>query len=156
MTSEYLKSEINKIMTNKDWSFPLNHAMVAAYILANFKGINLKIFDMTTTGSALCDYNIIATAGNPTQSKAMIDAIASSLRDLGANILSTEGYETADWILVDTGDVIVHVFHEASRGIYDLDMIFAKNAQVKIPDEFYFGKPQEKVETKDSTLKNYF
>lgn len=152
--NEYILNEVNKVITNSKFEFPLNHAMATAWILANFKGDNLKIFDMRKT-SALCDYSIIATSQNATQARAMIDEVSQNLKNQGAHIVSYEGYESADWILLDTGDIIVHVFNGPARDVYDLDMVYAKNAQVKIPEEFYFGKPASTSNEKPD-LKGFF
>lgn len=152
--NEYIQGEVNKVISNTAFEFPLNHAMASAWILANFKGDNLKIFDMRKT-SSLCDFSIIATAQNATQARAMSEEIAVNLKNQGAHIVSYEGYESADWILLDTGDIMVHVFNGPSRDVYDLDMIYAKNPQVRIPEEFYFGKPTT-VSTEKPDLKGYF
>lgn len=152
--SEYVLSEVSKVVQNPSFEFPLNHAMASAWIVANFKGENLKIFDLRKS-SALCDYSIIATAQNATQARAMVDEISANLKNVGASLVSYEGYESADWILLDTGDIIVHVFNGTARDVYDLDMIFMKNPQVKIPEEFYFGKPTN-VATEKPDLKGYF
>jgi ribosome-associated protein len=152
--NEYVQSEVNKVITNSTFEFPLNHAMASAWILANFKGDNLKVFDMRKSTS-LCDYSIIATAQNATQCRAMIDEVSTNLKNQGANILSYEGYESADWILLDTGDIMVHVFNGPARDVYDLDMIYAKNTQVKIPEEFYFSKPASTSNEK-ADLKGFF
>jgi ribosome-associated protein len=154
MASEYIQNEVNKVISNPSFEFPLNHAMASAWIMANFKGDNLKIFDLRKS-SALVDYAILATAQNPTQARAMVDEISSNLKNHGAHIVSYEGYESADWILLDTGDVMVHVFNGPSRDVYDLDMIYAKNAQVIIPEEFYFSS-QTAAHSKAIDLKNYF
>jgi ribosome-associated protein len=153
-TNEYVQSEVKKIISNESFEFPLNHAMASAWVMANFKGDNLKIFDMRKS-SSLCDYSVIATAQNTTQARAMADEIAVSLKLNGANIISFEGYENADWILLDTGDIFVHVFNGPARDVYDLDMVYAKSPQVKIPEDFYFGKPTE-VSTEKADLKGYF
>ncbi|MGE3610911.1 MAG: ribosome silencing factor [Bacteriovoracaceae bacterium] len=152
--NEYVQNEVNKIITNKAYDFPLNHAMAATWILANFKGDNLKIFDMKKS-SSLCDYSILATAQNATQARAMVDEISANLKLQGASIVSYEGYEGADWILLDTGDIIVHVFNGPARDVYDLDIVYGRNPQVKIPEEFYFGKPTT-VSTEKPDLKGYF
>lgn len=152
--NEYVQSEVNKVITNKAFEFPLNHAMATAWILANFKGDNLKVFDMRKT-SALCDYSILATAQNATQARAMIDEVSANLKNQGAHIVSYEGYEGADWILLDTGDIMIHVFNGPARDVYDLDMIYARNAQVKIPEEYYFGKPTSTSNEK-ADLKGFF
>jgi ribosome-associated protein len=154
MANEYVQSEIKKVIFNTAFEFPLNHAMASAWVLANFKGDNIKIFDMRKTTS-LCDYTVLATAQNATQARAMADEIAQNLKLNGANVISYEGHESADWILLDTGDVIVHVFNGPARDVYDLDMIFAKNTQIKIPEEFYFGKPTN-VSTERPDLKGFF
>ena len=152
--NEYVNSEVNKVINNASYEFPLNHAMASAWMIANYKGENLKIFDLRKT-SALCDYSIIATAQNATQARALVDEISNNLKAVGANIVSYEGYEGADWILLDTGDIIVHIFNGPARDVYDLDMIFARAPQVKIPEEFYFGKPTQ-VSTEKADLKGYF
>lgn len=152
--NEYVQNEVNKIISNKAFEFPLNHAMASAWIVANFKGENLKIFDLRKS-SALCDYSILATAQNATQARAMVDEISGNLKNNGASIVSYEGYESADWILLDTGDIIVHIFNGPARDVYDLDMVLVKNAQVKIPEEFYFGKPTS-TSTEKADLKGYF
>lgn len=152
--NEYVQSEVKKVISNTSFEFPLNHAMASAWILANFKGDNLKIFDMRKS-SSLCDFSVIATAQNPTQARAMIDEVAANLKEQGANIISYEGYDSADWILLDTGDIIIHVFIGPARDIYDLDMVYSKNAQVKIPEEFYFAKPAQ-VSSEKSDLKGFF
>lgn len=150
--NEYVQTEVKKVMGN--FEFPLNHAMASAWILANFKGDNLKIFDMKKSTS-LCDFAVMATAQNATQARAMIDEVSVRLKECGANILSYEGYEGADWILLDTGDIMIHVFNGPARDVYDLDLVYAKNPQVKIPEEFYFGKPTE-VSKEKADLNGYF
>jgi ribosome-associated protein len=154
MANEYVQSEVKTIISNPGYEFPLNHAMAAAWIVANFKGDNLKVFDLKKS-SSLFDYSVLATAQNATQARAMVDEISHSLKNNGANIVSYEGYESADWILLDTGDIVVHIFNGPARDVYDLDMILAKNSQIKIPEEFYFGKPTT-VSNEKPDLKGYF
>lgn len=152
--NEYVQNEVSKVISNSSFEFPLNHAMASAWIIANFKGDNLKIFDMRKT-SSLCDYSIIATAQNVTQARSMIDEVSNNLKNQGANVLSYEGYESADWILLDTGDIMIHVFHGPSRDVYDLDTVYLKNPQIKIPDDFYFAKPTS-VTSDKTDLKGFF
>lgn len=152
--NEYVQSEVKKVLSTPGFEFPLNHAMAASWIVANFKGENLKIFDLRKT-SSLCDYAILASAQNATQARAMVDEISANLQHNGAKILSYEGYESADWILLDTGDIIVHIFNGHARDVYDLDMVLVRSPQVKIPEDYYFGKPTS-VATEKSDLKGYF
>lgn len=150
--NEYVQLEAKKIFDNKSYEFPKNQAMVAAWIAAHFKGEGLKIFDMSKHGS-ICDCSVLVTALNPTQARSMADEISANLKHLGADLYSYEGYESADWILLDFGDTIVHIFQLAARDVYDLDLVFAKHPQIQIPEEFYFGKP---AESKKDDLKGYF
>lgn len=142
------------ILGNAKWAYPLDVAMLSARILADFKGENLKVFHMSG-GTALCDYNVLANAQNPTQARAAADEIGRQLRQAGHRIVSMEGYETADWILLDAGDVIVHVFQDPAREVYGLDTVFARNPVVSIPEEFYFGAARPAAGG-DSDLKGYF
>jgi ribosome-associated protein len=154
MANEYIQDEVKKVISNPTFEFPLNHAFASAWILANFKGDNLKVFDLRKS-SSLFDFSILATAQNSTQARAMADEISFNLKQHGAHMVSYEGYESADWILLDTGDIIVHIFTGPARDVYDLDMILAKNPQVKIPEDFYFGRPTS-VSTEKADLKGYF
>ena len=153
MANEFLQIEVNKISQDGRWAFPLNLAMTAAYVMAHFKGENLKILDMTNK-SSLCDFNILATAQNVMQARSMADELASQFRAIGTNVRSMEGYGSADWILIDTGDVIVHIFQEGTRDLYALDIVFAEAATVAIPSEFYFSGPVGK--TQEENLKGFF
>lgn len=153
MTTD-LNPDYKNIVKNKDWEFPLNHAMLATRIIADFKGENLKIFDMTK-GGIMCDFNVVATAQNPTQAKSMVDEMSRTFRKLDVRIQSVEGYGSADWILLDTGDIIVHVFQVTTRDVYDLDHVFGERPLVKIPEEFYFGAAASGKKENDN-LKGFF
>ncbi len=154
MSQGHAYAQIQAILENPDWAYPLNHALAAAWVAAHLKGENLKIYDMSGT-SALCDYNVLATAQNPTQARAMVDHLSRAYREKGAKIISHEGYESADWILLDTGNVIFHVFQEAARDIYSLDHVYRSCSLVPIPDDFYFGAQKPSL-ADDSSLKGYF
>jgi ribosome-associated protein len=154
MSNQFVEKEITKIMNEYKEEYPKNVALACAWIIANFKGINIKIFDMSNS-SSLCDYNIIASAQNTIQSKAMVDVLVPSLRHTEVEVRSVEGVDEAEWILVDAGDVIVHLFLETSRDIFDLDMLWKNQKQIQIPEEYYFGTPQTETAHSDPT-NNYF
>lgn len=153
MSNPYIQKEIAKIIESNE--YPQNIALASAWIIANFKGINIKIYD-AQKDSSLCDYNVIASAENITQSRAMVDEIIKNLKSVGqVDVLSLEGLSTSEWILLDVGDVIIHVFQDISRDIYDLDTLWAHNPQVDIPQEYYFGAEMEVKKPEDPT-DNYF
>jgi ribosome-associated protein len=154
MANEIVTQEFNKIFKNDKFEYPLNLAMGCAYIAANYKGFNLKMYDFEQT-SSLCDFAILVSANNPNQAKTMIDEILYNAKRNGSEMVSLEGLEEMNWVLLDLGDVIVHVFMESAREIYDLDTLWVKRKQVKIPDEYYYSTTDVKPKKEDPT-ENYF
>lgn len=151
----YVQNEVKKIIEDKNFEFPLNLAMASAWILAHFKGINLKVFE--ARGSSLCDYNIIASAMNEVQARSMVEEIQVHLKaQAGTKTFSLEGMDEAEWILLDLGDIIVHVFLETTRDIFDLDTLWKDYKQIAIPQEYYFASKDQVSTTKDDSPENYF
>lgn len=155
MSNPYVAKEVAKIIEEKKDNYPDNIALASAWVLAHFKGINIKIYDATEC-SSLCDYNVIASAENTTQAKAMVDELVRNLKEHGHEIVSLEGMGEAEWILLDMGDVIIHIFQEVSRDIFDLDSLWREGKQLDIPQEYYFGKSEADTEEKKDPALNYF
>src|SRR5690554_6894484 len=130
MANEFVKKEVSKIFEGTEPEAK-KMALAAAWIIANYKGVNIKIYDAKES-SSLCDYNVIATAQNVTQAKTIIDEIQHNLKQRGAKILSVEGITDGAWMLLDAADVIVHVFQEIPRDIFDLDKLWSGYPQVEI------------------------
>lgn len=80
----------------------------------------IKIGDV----SSLCDYFVIATGSSSRQVKAIADSVEDKLTENGIEPRAKEGYETQSWILLDYGDIIVHVFDEENRGFYNLEKLW--------------------------------
>lgn len=74
--------------------------------------------------SSLCDYFVIATASSSRQVKAIADNVQDALTEHGIEPKSKEGYDTQTWILLDYGDIMVHVFNEETRGFYNLEKLW--------------------------------
>lgn len=155
MANPYVQKEVAKIYNEQDIEFPKNVALAAAWIVANFKGVNIKIFDVKES-SSLCDYNIIASMQNTTQARAITDELTFNIKQNGGSILSLEGLSDAEWILVDAGDVIVHLFQETARDVFDLDSLWKDFPQVEIPSEYYFGSPEVEAPRVEDPTENYF
>lgn len=153
MANEYIDKKVSEIISSDNFEYPLNLAMASAWILAEFKGVNLKIFDMSET-SSLADYYILANASNPTQSRAMADELTYQLKKHNSTLSSVEGLQDAEWVLIDAGDIIVHVFDDALRPVYDLDGLWKDHPKVKIPEEYYFSSSDS--ENKVEETKGYF
>ena len=149
MVKGHSSKEIDKIIHNKKLEFPKNFALACARILADFKGINLKIIDMKKT-SSLADYYVLASAENTTTARSMSEGIQFHLKRHQRPILSVEGVESAEWVLLDFGDLIVHVFQETIRDIFDLDHLWRDNPTVPIPQEYYFSDQETESETESA------
>lgn len=104
---------------------------MAAAAAQSKKGQNLTIIDLDGE-SSYTDYLLIVTAYSDRQTRAVADAVAEVMKaELGERPLSREG--DGGWILLDFGDVVIHVFHEDTRAFYDLDRLWAKAPRIPVP-----------------------
>ena len=85
--------------------------------------------------TSFADFFILCSGSNQRQIQAICDEVLKVMKLRGERPNSLEGYENAEWILVDFGDLLVHIFSEKSRTYYDLDRLWRDAAQVKIPAE---------------------
>jgi ribosome-associated protein len=81
--------------------------------------------------TSFTDFFIICTAANSRQAQAISDEVAAELRRAGHLPLNIEGYDHAEWVLVDFGDFIVHVFQEKTRTFYDLERLWRQAKTVE-------------------------
>ncbi len=99
-----------------------------------------KAFDLTALDlreiASFADYFIIAGGANTRQVQAISDEINEQLKkQLNVKVLRIEGYNTGEWILLDYGDFIVHIFEEKAREFYDLARLWRDAKKVEIPEE---------------------
>ena len=112
----------------------LELARTAVQILDKKKGMDLKLIGIRDI-SVLADYFVIATGTSSTHVKALADEVEFQLKEEhGVPAEHTEGYRSNSWILLDYGNVIVHVFTEESRAFYDLDRLWQDGENVDISD----------------------
>ena len=104
-------------MTSKDL------AKIALSGLEDKKAQDIKIIDISEV-SVMADYFIIASGSNRNQVQAMADNVEEKLHDAGINPRQIEGYSSANWILMDFNDIIVHIFNEEDRLFYNLEKIW--------------------------------
>ncbi|MEE0420915.1 MAG: ribosome silencing factor [Lachnospiraceae bacterium] len=97
------------------------------------KAGDIKVINIEEV-SVMADYFIIASGTNRNQVQAMADNVDETLSKAGINPRQVEGYQTANWILMDYGDVIVHVFDEENRLFYDLERIWRDGKSVAVED----------------------
>ena len=98
----------------------LQAAMDAANALDQKFGKDIVLLDISGV-STVADYFIITDAGNPNQVQAMVGGVEEAMDKCGIRLHHIEGRERADWVLMDFGDIIVHIFNEESRAFYDLE-----------------------------------
>lgn len=94
----------------------------------------LKVRDLTI----LTDYFVIASGTSSTHVKSLAEEVEFQLGQQGVKPLRTEGYDTKSWILLDYGEVIVHVFYPEARNFYDLEHLWADSEEVD-PAEYLSG-----------------
>ncbi|MEY8337278.1 ribosome silencing factor [Lachnospiraceae bacterium 62-35] len=95
----------------------------AVFALEEKKGGDVKIIDIHEV-TVLADYFIIADGSNANQVQSMADNVQEVLGKRGYSCRQIEGYQTANWILMDYGDIIIHIFCKEDRLFYDLERIW--------------------------------
>ncbi len=105
-------------------------AKLAIEALEEKKAEDIRVIDISQV-SVIADYFIIAGGNNRSQIQALCDNVEEKLGRAGHPVRQAEGYDTANWILMDFGDVIVHVFDKENRLLYDLERIWRDGRQVK-------------------------
>jgi ribosome-associated protein len=84
--------------------------------------------------TSFADVFVLATAASDRQGRAIADAVREAARQCGMTLLGTEGYEDGRWILIDGGDVVVHVFIREAREHYDLDRLWGDAEHIELPE----------------------
>jgi len=105
----------------------------AARIASSKKARDIVGLDLRDVAS-FTDYFLISTGNNARHVQTIADSIEEDLRTAGRRPLHTEGYSAAEWILLDYGDFIVHVFNPTSRKFYDLERLWRDARRLALPD----------------------
>ncbi|MBS5646798.1 MAG: ribosome silencing factor [Lachnospiraceae bacterium] len=108
-------------------------AKLAYDALADKKAQDIKIINIEGV-SVIADYFIIASGTNHNQVQAMADSVDEALHKAGYPAKQTEGYQSANWILLDYGDIIVHVFDTENRLFYDLERIWRDGKEIQVEE----------------------
>ena len=111
------KGKVGIVMNTKEM------ALLAVNALEDKKAEDVRIIDISEI-STIADYYIIADGSNKSQIQAMADNVSEILGRAGVNLRQMEGYQNANWILMDFQDVIVHIFDRENRLFYDLERIW--------------------------------
>lgn len=108
-------------------------AKIAYNALSDKKGKDIKIIDITGI-SVLADYFIIANGNSDSQVNALVDNVEEELHKAGYPLRQREGQTSGSWVLLDFGDIIVHVFDKENRLFYDLERIWKDGKNVEIDE----------------------
>jgi len=106
---------------------------LAVSALEDKKAEDIKIIDISEV-TVIADYFIIAGGNNKNQIQAMCDNLEEKLAGSGYSLKQKEGYDTANWILMDFIDIIVHIFDKENRLLYDLERIWRDGKQISVSE----------------------
>ena len=122
-------------MQDKEVMVPaVERAVKCAAFALDKKALDVKVLEIKNI-SSIADYLVLATGRSDRQVQAMADSVKQGLKPIDQAI-DTEGYDEGRWVVVDYGDVIVHLFQEDVRKIYNLDDLWGRAPQIEIPEEF--------------------
>lgn len=121
-------------MTNRSWDREAIASLVqvAARAAADKKATDIVALDVAST-LVVTDYFVIATGANDRQVHAIAEAIEDALREAGVKPIGREGEGELRWVLLDFGDLVVHVFQPAEREFYRLDRLWSDAPRVELP-----------------------
>lgn len=105
------------------------------------KGEDIVILEMDKNSGAFTDYFIVCSGTNPRQLQAIADDVQKQMEEIGQRPNSVEGYNQAEWVLLDYVDFVLHIFSERARKFYDLERLW-KSARKLTPADL--AKPAAK------------
>lgn len=113
--------------------------------LEDVKASDIRVFD-TSKLSDLFDRVIIATGNSNRQTKSLAMSVKVAVKEKGGEVISVEGLETGEWVLVDCGDIVVHILQPALRSYYQLEGMWGdKPVRVKLGH----SKPSKRFASED-------
>lgn len=106
-------------------------ALLAVQALEDKKAEDVCVIDISEV-SVVADYFIIAGGNNKSQIQALSDTVEEKLGKAGYPLRQIEGYQNANWVLLDFGDIIIHIFDRENRLFYDLERIWQDGKKVDL------------------------
>jgi ribosome-associated protein len=122
--------------------------------LEDVKAQDIKVFN-TSHLTELFDRVIVASGTSNRQTKALANSVREKVKEAGGDIVSTEGEETGEWVLVDCGDAIVHILQPALRQYYNLEEIWGdKPVRIKLANNSGFSgaRPSEPMDEDEEDI----
>ena len=113
--------------------------------LEDVKGRDIIVFN-TARMPSMFERVVIASGDSTRQVKALADRVQGKVRESGARVYGVEGEASGEWVLVDLGDVVVHIMHPAVRSFYNLEEVWGgKPVRMKKPKPLKPKKPHAKA-----------
>ena len=116
------------------------------------KAEDISVLQLDEQASGFTDYFVLCSGTNPRQVQAIADEVDEELSAAGVEPKHREGYEQADWVLIDYVDFVVHVFSEKARKFYDLERLW-KTATRLEPSDLKSAPRKRKAEAKSAAPK---
>jgi len=112
-----------------------DRALACTRALLDRKAYDLVVLE-TGRVSSIADYFVICSGRSDTQVQALAEAVEGQMALGGVRPLSVEGFPHGQWVLVDYGDVVVHIFYVPVRQFYDLERLWTRATRVELPEPF--------------------
>lgn len=109
---------------------PKEIAKSIAKLASDKKAEDIVVLDMRKVVN-YCDYFVLSSGTSDRQARAIADYIRDMLKDMNISLRSREGLSKADWVIIDTGDVVAHVFQKRVREFYQLEYLWQDAKIVK-------------------------
>ena len=120
-------------MTAKETLASRERAISCALFALDKKALNVKILEIKRL-SSIADYLVLASGTSDKQTQAIAESVKKGLKQFG-KALDVEGLREGNWVVIDYGDVIVHVFRDEMRRYYNLDELWNAAPHLEIPEE---------------------
>jgi ribosome-associated protein len=115
------------------------------------KGEDIVILEMDKNSGAFTDYFIVCSGTNPRQLQAIADDVQKQMEEIGERPSSMEGYNQAEWVLLDYVDFVLHIFSERARKFYDLERLW-KSARKLTPADLAKAAPKKLLAAKKKAV----
>ncbi|GAB4139429.1 MAG: hypothetical protein Tsb009_08350 [Planctomycetaceae bacterium] len=125
----FLSPELSTVTLTKQQQDSLKTAIRCAEIADEYKGRDTVILDLTEI-TPIVDFFVITTGNSRRQMHAISTEVSRVLKQSGQKRLGREGYDSSTWILQDYGDVVLHIFTQEARELYDLERLWADAKRV--------------------------
>jgi ribosome-associated protein len=109
-------------------------AIKCAALALDKKALNVRVLEIGRL-SSIADYLVLASGRSDKQVQAIADSVKQGMKKFG-KALDIEGMTEGKWVVIDYGDVIVHIFQEEQRRYYDLDELWSAAPALAIPEEY--------------------